>query len=134
MPVNSEKREPINLISGYEPEPRLLCGACPDAAILLPYPQLKLQNPYAGDGYICPRCGTVTDSSYTLIQREVTIEPVDVGNNSEALTIVPESKSSEIRFTRTNDDVIDPEPNEEAMIRQMGGTIIDKKLDVKRDY
>ncbi len=102
------------------------CPLCNDVA-LLPYPKLRLENPYAGDGYICPKCGTITDSSYTGMRIQVrTGEPVDVGMSSDSyIETIDEQKA--FSFS-ANNTVKDPEPDEDERIKAQGGTIINKRI------
>jgi hypothetical protein len=105
------------------------CEFC--SVALLPYPQLRISNPYAGDGFICPQCGTITDSSYTAMRAQVRVEPVDVGggDSSNVLETIPEEKG--LKLER---QVYDPEPQEDEQIKAMGGKILNKRVVVNRDY
>jgi hypothetical protein len=123
--VNSDNV--IDLTQTTQTTPTFECEFC--SVALMPYPQLKLSNPYAGDGYICPRCGIVTDSSYKGMRAQVRVEPVDVGMDSDILDVIPEDKGK-----AWHHEIYDPEPNEEEQIKAMGGKIIDKTVVVHRDY
>lgn len=115
-------------IAGIEQTPTTFeCEFCNVA--LLPYPALRIQNPYAGDGFICPQCGTITDSSYTGMRAQVRVMPVDVGDSTDVLETIPEIKGITLEH-----QVYDPEPQDDEQIRAMGGTITDKRITVKRDY
>lgn len=120
--------EVIDLAALTQKEVKYECQYC--EVQLFPYPQAQLTNPYAGLSFICPKCGTVTDSSYTGMRAQVQVEPVDVGDNSrDALETIPE----EAGIIITNKDY-DPEPQEDEWIKSLGGKIIDKKITASRDY
>lgn len=98
---------------------------------LFPYPKAQIDNPYAGPSFICPKCGTITDSSYTGMRAQVQVEPVDVGDSTadNVIETIPEDRG--LSFDAKE---YDPEPNEEEHIKAMGGKIIDKKITASRDY
>jgi hypothetical protein len=129
---NAKSNNTDNLIdlAGVQQTDRIFeCEFC--SVALLPYPALRIQNPYAGDGYICPQCGTITDSSYTPMRAQVRIEPVDVGDSSNVLETVPEDKG---RAFDDRPQPYDPEPQEDEQIKAMGGKILNRRVVVNRDY
>lgn len=61
------------------------------------------------------------------------IKPIDI--QPPTIAFVPEEKSSSpqsLGYTRYSD--IDPEPEEEERLRNMGATIKDKRVIARRDY
>lgn len=81
-----------------------------------------------GPHYICPKCHQVTDTAMTKPQGMDAIRPLDVG--PPAFAIVPDDKGDKMLIQQP----YDPEPQEEQYLKNIGATLIDKRIEVKSDF
>lgn len=115
-------------LTGNLSQPRYVCEDC-DIELLL-YPQGKIDNPFqAGPHYICRQCHIVIDTSLTKPPGMDEIKPIDL--NPPTFTMVQEDKGDSL-FPKI--DNYDPEPDEDKWIKNMGATLISKRIDVRSDF
>jgi hypothetical protein len=118
-------------ISNYSGSEQYVCEYCGTYLVL--FPQARIANPHAGISYICPQCHNVTDSALKGLQHADEIKPLDIATPS--FNIVPEKKGSDILFRQYYDvNDHDPEPQEEAILKAQGATIIEKKIEATNDF
>ena len=114
-------------LTKYELSPKYLCEKCGVALLL--YPQAQEQYTFSkGPFYICPRCHNITDLSINKLPQADDIKPIVV--EAPTFQSVPEQKGYAQRHTKDYD--FDPIFDKELYDR--GCTIIDKKIQVSRDY
>jgi RNase P subunit RPR2 len=110
---------------------RYTCKYCPDAtATLLPYPQARVQHPHAGPSYICPKCGTVYDSSLEKLPRAAkrVTGAIEAAETPPFIETIDERAGVQDR--QDEYDKYNPEPNEEEQIKAMGATLIESKIEI----
>lgn len=81
-----------------------------------------------GPHYICPDCHIVTDTSLTKPPGLDEIKPLDL--TAPAFCIVPDDKGDSMIIEKP----YDPEPDEDKWLKNIGATLIDKRIDVKADF
>lgn len=101
---------------------------CMECGVLLAlYP--GIYDPMSrGPHYICPKCHEITDISLKKGMHSDEIQPIDI--SPPKFIFVGESKGNPIKPVKD----YDPDPGEEERLRNLGATIIDKKIQVSRDY
>lgn len=115
-------------LTGFRNEQRYVCEDCNVQLAL--YPNGAIDFPMQrGPHYICPQCHIVIDTAMTKPQGMDEIKPVDMSPPS--FVIVPEDKG-ELNVQRRGE--YDPEPDEDRWLKNMGATLISKKIDVKSDF
>lgn len=115
---------PVDLTQ-YNAEPDYLCEDC--GCVLALYPS-HLAAEYwpteRGPHYICPECHIVIDSSLEKPAILEDIKPLDL--SAPAFIMVPEDKGT----TLVQPKPYDPEPDEEQWLKNIGATLISKKVEV----
>ena len=130
MPNSPDNSKILDLSYIAGQETPYMCDLCGDE--LLPYPQAQIDNPFArGPCFICPSCHQVLDASLIDIPHIDDIQPILMGNPS--IEFMNEEKGLS-RKSYDQDNVKDPEPQEEELLKQIGATIISKKVEAKNDF
>lgn len=115
---------PVDLTQ-YEPEPQYLCEDCGIVLGLFPEHLAALNWPLErGPHYICPNCHMIIDSSAEKPAMLEDIKPIDV--SPPTFMIVPEDKGTRLMQPRE----YDPEPEEDQWLKNIGATLISKKIEV----
>jgi hypothetical protein len=108
-------------------QPRYMCENCEVELFL--FPQAQLYFPMErGPHYICPECHVVTDTSLTKPPGIDDIKPIDMA--PPTITFVPEDRGDGILIEQP----YDPEPDEDKWLKNIGATLIDKRIDVRSDF
>lgn len=108
-------------------EPRYMCEHCEVELFL--FPQAHLYFPMErGPHYICPECHVVTDTSLHKPPGMSEIKPIDM--NPPTFLFVPDDKGDDILL----EPPYDPEPDEDQWLKNIGATLISKRIEAKRDY
>lgn len=114
---------------------RYICKECQpqEEQLLVAYPQAQIENPFAGPSYRCPNCGTVYDSSLVKLPRSARKVRSTIGSDRDfasnfVIETVPENRG--LSIVEDEYDKYDPEPDEEEIIKGMGGTIIDSRIEL----
>lgn len=81
-----------------------------------------------GPHYICPKCHYVTDIAMTKPPGMDEIKPIDI--MPPTFMTVPDDKGDGILIERP----YDPEPDEDQWLKNIGATLIDKRIEVKSDF
>lgn len=109
---------------------------CEDCQVqLYLYPQGAVDFPMErGPHYICPQCHIVTDTAGIKPPGLEVIKPIDM--SAPAIVLVPEDREGNITsISRShNKGPVDPEPNEDQWLKNIGATLISKKIDSKSDF
>jgi hypothetical protein len=77
-----------------------------------------------GPHYICPKCHIIIDFSQFKPPVLESVQPLDLSVPS--FVIVPENKGVDI----IHHEPYDPEPNEDQWLKNIGATLISKKIQV----
>lgn len=108
-------------------ELRYMCEDCEVQLYL--FPQAAIYYPMErGPHYICPQCHIVTDTAQTKPPGMDDIKPIDM--NPPTFSFVPDDKGDSMVIEQP----YDPEPNEDQWLKNIGATLIDKRIDVRRDF
>jgi len=108
-------------------EPRYMCEHCEVELYL--FAQAYLYFPMErGPHYICPECHVVTDTSLTKPPGMSEIKPIDM--NPPTFSFVPDDKGDAMLIEPS----YDPEPDEDKWLKNIGATLIDKRIEARRDY
>jgi len=108
-------------------EPRYMCENCEVELYL--FAQAYLYYPMErGPHYICPECHVVTDTSLHKPPGMSEIKPIDV--NPPTFSFVPDDKGDSMLI----EPPYDPEPDEDKWLNNIGATLINKRIDARRDY
>ena len=119
-----QNRSPVDL-TRFNPEQEYVCEDC-DCTLLL-YPEHLSAQHYPlerGPHYLCPICHMITDSSQYKPMALESVQPLDL--SAPSFVIVEEDKGSNI----VRPEPYDPEPNEEQWLKNIGATLISKKIQV----
>lgn len=126
QPQKSKTNDLLDLTNTLAP-PAYVCDDCGRQLVL--FPQATTIFPMErGPHYICPQCHMVTDISATKPQGLDEIKPLDL--TAPFFAIVPDDKGDSIMIPQS----YDPEPDEDRWLRNIGATLIDKKIEVKSDF
>ena len=114
-------------LTGTTLVPRYICDDCTIELVLFPqgtqyYPMER------GPHYICPKCHMVTDTALIKPPGLDEIKPIEL--SAPIFTIVPDDKGDEILIEKP----YDPEPDEDKWLKNIGATLIDKKIEAKSDF
>jgi hypothetical protein len=124
------QRRPNNLLDltgAGKPEERYLCEDC-DVQLYL-YPKGAIDFPLSkGPHYICPQCHIVIDLSMSKPPGMDEIKPIDMSPPS--FVIIPEDKGDNQLEVKP----YDPEPDEDKWLKNIGATLISKKVEVRSDF
>lgn len=111
-------------------EPRYMCEDCEVEIYLFPQAKVLYYPLQRGPHYICPQCHVITDTSLHKPPGMDEIKPIDM--SPPTFSIVPEDKGDSIIVD--NKQPFDPEPDEDKWLKNIGATLISKKIESKRDY
>lgn len=106
-------------------EQQYVCEDCGIVLFLYP-PHLSVQHfpMERGPHYICPKCHTIIDLSAYKPPSLESVQPLDV--SPPTFVICNENKGGDIPKV----DPYDPEPNEEQWLKNIGATLISKRIQV----
>jgi hypothetical protein len=106
-----------------------VCDECGVTLALYPSTLAAQQFPFErGPHYICPKCHMLTDLSQNKPPGLEDVHPLDV--SPPTFVLVPESKGDD----RVIPKPYDPEPDEDKWLKNIGATLISKRIDVKSDF
>lgn len=116
---------PLDLTDYAEPE--YVCEKCD--YLLWFYPQGTIDFPMQrGPHYICPNCHVVTDISATKPLMADDIQPIPL--TPPSFEIIQEDKGDKTNIQPP----YDPEPNEDQWLKNIGATLISKRIEVSSDF
>jgi hypothetical protein len=125
LPQN--KQNDLLDLTGTLNTPRYVCEEC--GLELLLFPQASQYYPMErGPHYICRQCHQVTDISQHKPPGLDEIKPLDL--TAPAFVIVPDDKGDKMVIQQP----YDPEPDEDKWLKNIGATLIDKRVTVKSDF
>ena len=119
-----KNRYPVDL-TRFDAEHQYVCEDCNITMLLYPSHLSAQHYPLErGPHYVCPNCHLIIDLAQYKPPILESVQPLDL--SAPSFVVVPENKGNDI----IHPEPYDPEPQEDQWLKNIGATLISKKIQV----